>query len=79
MNFVGQSSVILQSASVPLQGAPGLFASPLGKLLVALVVVALVLLVGRFVLHVTWRLLKIAIVLVAVGWIVSVVVPGVGL
>lgn len=79
MYFVANSTVLLQSAGLPLQVAPGLFATPLGKLLVALVVVALVLFVGRFVMNMAWRLLRIAIVLVGIAWLVSVVVPEISL
>jgi len=69
-------------AAVPLQALPGgagFVATPLGKLLVALVVVALVLFVGRFVLQMAWRLVKIAIVVVAVVWLASVALPQLGL
>ena len=66
------------TALVPLQLSPDLFATPLGKLLVALVVVGVVLFVGRFVLSLASRVLKIAIVVVAVLWLLSVVVPALG-
>jgi hypothetical protein len=67
-------------ALVPLQSAPEfLTTTPLGKLLVALVVLALVLVVGRFVLNMAWRLLRIAILIVVVLWLLSVVLPGLGL
>ncbi|MEF8773891.1 MAG: hypothetical protein V5A23_03335 [Halobacteriales archaeon] len=67
-------------AGTALQSAPVEFvtATPLGKLLVALVVLALVLFVGRFVLGVAWKLLRIAIVVVALLWLISVVVPALG-
>lgn len=69
------------AATAPLQALPGgagFVATPLGKLLVALVVIALVLFIGRFVLKMAWRLVKIAIVLVALFWLVSVVLPQFG-
>jgi len=66
------------AALAPLQvlpGVPGLAGSPLGNLLVALVVVALVLFVGRFVMSVAWSILRIAIVVVGLLWLVSIVAP----
>lgn len=57
----------------------GLLATPLGKLLVALVVIALVLILGRLVMNLAWRLLKIAIIIVGLLWLVSVVIPSIGL
>lgn len=75
---VVNGTISLQSAGFSLQAA-GLFASPLGKLLAALVVVAVVLFVGRFVMNVAWRLLRIAIVLVGAAWFVSVFTPGMGI
>lgn len=50
----------------------GLLATPLGKLLVALVLIAVVLVVGRVLLGVAWRLVTIAIVVVGALWILSV-------
>ena len=47
----------------------GLFAGPIGQLLVGLVVLAVVLVVGRFVLNVAWRLVTVALVVVAVLWL----------
>ncbi|USZ67675.1 hypothetical protein NGM10_13180 [Halorussus salilacus] len=43
----------------------GLLATPLGKLLAGLVVLAVVVLVGRIVLSVAWKLLLVAIVVVS--------------
>lgn len=66
---------------VPLQEMPadlGLAGSPLGNLLVALVVIALILFIGRYVMSVAWRILKIAIVVVGLLWLVSVVLPMLG-
>lgn len=67
-------------AAAALRAGPAEFVTgtPLGKLLVALVVLALVLFVGRFVLGVAWKLLRIAIVVVALLWLLSVVVPALG-
>ena len=46
----------------------GLTSSPLGTLLVALVAVTVIVLVGRFVLSVAWKLLVVATVLVGAAW-----------
>lgn len=67
---------------VPLQELPAdlpLGGSPLGNLLVALVVIALILFIGRYVLSMAWRILKIAIVVVGIVWLVSVVLPMLGI
>lgn len=48
---------------------PAIFATPLGKLLVALVVLALIVVIGKFVLNVAARLLKIAVVVVLLLWL----------
>lgn len=61
-----------------LQLSADLFTTDLGKLLVALVVAAVVLFVGRYVLDVASKILKIAIVVVAVLWLLSVVAPRLG-
>jgi hypothetical protein len=53
----------------------GLLGGPLGQLLLALVAIALVLLVGRVVLNVAWRLVTIAVVVVALLWLASLVLP----
>lgn len=50
---------------------PALFATPLGKLLLAVVLLGVVVLVGRFVLHVAWRLITIAAVVIGVLWLLS--------
>lgn len=57
--------------AVPLQ--PGVAADPVGQLLIALVVVALVIIVGKFVLSLAWRLVSIGIVLVAVWFVLSMI------
>lgn len=46
-------------ASVPLF-APGIFATPLGRVLLAILLIAIVVLVGKFVLSLAWRLLVVA-------------------
>jgi len=56
-------------ASSPLQA--GLLASQAGQLLVGLVAVALVIVVGKFVLKLAWRLVTIGIVLVAAFFLLS--------
>lgn len=50
----------------------GLLATPLGKLLLALILVAVVLVIGRVLMGVAWRLVTIAIVVVGGLWILSV-------
>lgn len=60
---------------VVLQTMPDLWATWQGKLLVALVVAAFVVFLGRFVLGVAWKLLRIAIVVVGVLWLLSVAAP----
>jgi hypothetical protein len=70
------------AALVPLQelpASPELAGGPIGNLLVALVVIALVLFVGRFVLSVAWRILKVAIVVVGLAWLFVTVAPMLGL
>ncbi|MFB6155141.1 MAG: hypothetical protein ABEJ22_04540 [Haloferacaceae archaeon] len=54
----------------------GVFASPLGKLFAALVIIGVVILVGRLVLHVAWRLVTIAAVIVGILLLISMFVPG---
>ena len=56
-------------SSLPLQA--GLLASQAGQLLVALVAVAIVIVVGKFVLKLAWRLVTIGIVLVAAFFLLS--------
>lgn len=48
--------------SLPL--AVGLLATPLGKLLVGLIALAAIVLVGRILLSIAWKLLVVAIVIV---------------
>ncbi|MFB6126829.1 MAG: hypothetical protein ABEJ79_06015 [Halolamina sp.] len=50
----------------------GLLATPLGKLLAALVAIAAVIFVGRFVLSVAWRLVTVGLVLVGALYALSV-------
>lgn len=59
----------------PLQGPPGLFATPLGRLLVAIVVLAALVLVARVVLAVAWKLLVLAALVVAVLFGLRLLVP----
>jgi hypothetical protein len=67
-------------AASPLAAAPlalqGLLATPLGKLLVALVAITVIVLVGRVVLSVAWKLLVVATIIVAGLWLVSTVLGG---
>jgi len=62
-------------ALVPLQFG-GLFGTPLGKLFAAILVVAVVVLVGRLVLRVAWRLVTIAALVVGILLLVSLFAPG---
>ena len=52
----------------------GLAATSVGSLLVTLVVLALIVLVGRLVLRLAWWLLSLAIVVVAILYVVSLLV-----
>jgi len=63
------ASLAALAASLPLQA--GLLGTQMGQLLVALVVVALVIVVGKFVLKLAWRLITIGIVVVAVLFVLS--------
>ncbi|MXR21344.1 hypothetical protein [Halobacterium bonnevillei] len=67
-------------AASPLAATPlvlqGLLATPLGKLLVALVAITVIVLVGRVVLSVAWKLLVVATLVVAGLWLVSTVLGG---
>ena len=65
------ASLAASASSLPLQA--GLLASQAGQLLVALVAVALVIVVGKFVLKLAWRLVTIGIVLVAAFFLLSTV------
>jgi len=50
---------------------PGVLAGPLGRILVVLIGIAIVVLVGRFVLSIAWRLVTIGAVLVGVLLVLS--------
>ncbi|ESS02986.1 MAG: hypothetical protein A07HR67_02494 [uncultured archaeon A07HR67] len=50
----------------------GMFGSSVGQLLVALVVAAIVIVVGKFVLSLAWRLVTIGVVVVAALYLLSV-------
>ena len=63
------ASLAASASSLPLQA--GLLGSQAGQLLVALVAVALVIVVGKFVLKLAWRLVTIGIVLVAAFFLLS--------
>ncbi|WP_123620273.1 hypothetical protein [Halorubrum sp. CSM-61] len=63
------ASLAALAATVPLQA--GLLASQAGQLLVALFAVAIVIVVGKFVLKLAWRLVTIGIVLVAAFYLLS--------
>jgi hypothetical protein len=63
------ASLAVLASSPSLQA--GLLASQAGQLLVALVAVAIIIVVGKFVLKLAWRLVTIGIVLVAVFFLLS--------
>ena len=63
------SSLALAGLLAPAQAA--LLGSQFGQLLVALVAVALVIVVGKFVLKLAWRLVTIGIVVVAAFYLLS--------
>ncbi len=63
------ASLAAHAMSAPLQA--GILASPMGQLLVALVAVAVVIVLGKFVLKLAWRLVTIGIVVVAALFLLS--------
>ncbi|EMA67177.1 hypothetical protein [Halorubrum kocurii] len=65
------ASLAALASSLPVQA--GLLASQPGQLLVALVAVALIIIVGKFVLKLAWRLVTIGIVVVAAFFLLSTV------
>lgn len=56
--------------------AGGILDTPLGQLLVVIVGIGVVVLVGRVVLRIAWRLVTIAAVVVGILLLVSMFVPG---
>lgn len=56
-----------------------LLADPLGRLLVAVVLLGVIVLIGRIVLHVAWRLLVIAAIVIGVLYLASVLLDVVGM
>jgi len=63
------ASLAALAASAPLQA--GILASQTGQLLVALVAVAVIIVLGKFVLKLAWRLVTIGIVVVAAFFLLS--------
>lgn len=53
----------------------GILNTPLGRILAAIVVIGIVILVGRLVLRVAWRLVTIAAVIVAILFLASIFLP----
>lgn len=51
----------------------GLFETPIGQLLIVLVGIAVVILIGRLVLRIAWRLVTIAAVVVAIALALSMI------
>jgi len=74
--MIGSLSTNVLALQMLLLQLDGMLATAEGKALVAVVVLALVVFVGRFVLGLAWKLLRIAIVAVGVLWLLSVFVPG---
>jgi len=62
-------SLTVAFGAVPLQS--GIAGEPAGQLLIALVLIALVVIVGKFVLSLAWRLISIGIVVVAAWFLLS--------
>lgn len=50
---------------------PGVFASPLGRILLALIGIAVVLIIGRFLLSLAWKVVTIAAVIVGLLLLLS--------
>jgi len=71
LSFPGDGILML-----PLQALGGLLGTQIGQLLVALVVIAVVVLVGRFVLNVAWKLVLVATVIVGAIWLASTFLGG---
>lgn len=63
------ASLAALATSLPLQA--GIMGSQAGQLLIGLVAIALVIIVGKFVLSLAWRLVTIGIVVVAVLFLLS--------
>lgn len=53
----------------------GILNTPLGRVLAALLVIGVVILVGRLVLRVAWRLVTIAAIIVAILFLASIFLP----
>lgn len=51
---------MLQELAAVALFVPGVFATPLGRVLLAVLLIAIVVLVGKFILSLAWRLLVIA-------------------
>ncbi|WP_418281129.1 hypothetical protein [Halorubrum sp. DTA98] len=64
-------SVSLTATLGTLSLQAGITGDPVGQLLIALVVIALIVIVGKFVLSLAWRLISIGIVVVAIWFLLS--------
>lgn len=49
----------------------GFLSGPFGQILVAIIAIAIVILVGRIVLHIAWRLVTIAAFIIAILYLIS--------
>ena len=67
---------LLASVLPVLLQAGGIFGTPLGQLLAVIVGVGIVILVGRVLLSIAWRLVTIAAVVVGILLLVTMFVPG---
>lgn len=50
---------------------PGLFATPIGRLFLAIILIGLVILVGKFVLNVAWKLLVAGAIVIALWFLLT--------
>jgi hypothetical protein len=69
--MVTASLVERMLATLSVLALGGLTSSPLGTLLVALVAITVIVLVGRIVLSVAWKLLVVATALVGAAWVAT--------
>lgn len=68
MNMLATIGAFSRGASLLQAGLAG---DPMGRLLIALVVVAIVIVVGKFVLALAWRLVTIGVVVVGIIYLLS--------
>jgi hypothetical protein len=66
----------MNASALPALQAGGLLSEPLGQLLAVIVVIGVVVLVGRIVLRIAWRLVTIAAVVVGLLLLATMFLPG---